>query len=243
MGSKTKGLLPVVHTSLYKRIKSSINMETYTAPNPSLGWPVGLGGRKARPGEQTSQLGPDEAGGEGPPRSPAQKTGVGDPGAASKGLCGVGEDLVGGGGGQVSEGGLVGGPEEVLQPGPGTQLNAPPLPSSPAKCKSGVLPGSLAAAGTGSSQSWGRDAPGGTLSAVARSGAPLGASLCSDLRGSKRRVKQQGGPDSVELGECQLPVLGRDPWGGLGLDPGQFFASPGGSFRLPHQAAGSALQL
>lgn len=33
--------------------------------------------------------------GEGPPWSPAQKTGVGDPGAASKGLCGVGEDLVG----------------------------------------------------------------------------------------------------------------------------------------------------
>lgn len=39
-------------------------------------------------------------------------------------------------------------------------------------------------------------------------------------RGSESGVKQQGGPNSVQLGQCQLPVLGRDPWVGLGLDPG-----------------------
>lgn len=48
VGSKSKGLLPIVYTSLYKRIKSSINMQFYTKPNPSLGWPVGLGGREGQ---------------------------------------------------------------------------------------------------------------------------------------------------------------------------------------------------
>lgn len=52
-----------------------------------------------------------------------------------------------GSGGQVSGGGLGG------RPGPGALLSPPPLPSSLAKCKSGVLPGALAtvqaAAGAG----------------------------------------------------------------------------------------------
>lgn len=67
-------------------------------------------------------------------------------------------------------------------------------------------------------------------------------------RGSERGAKQQGGPDSVELGQRQLPVLGRDPWRGLRLHPGQgpqeqLSAPPGGLFRLPSQAVGSASHL
>jgi len=130
VGSKSKGLLPVVYTSLYKRIDSSINMPLYTEPNPSLGWPVGLGGRKARPGEQTSQLGPDEGGGgKGHPGAQPRRLELVTSGSSEQGTLG---------GGQVSEGGLVG----VLRKdcSLGLELNTPPLPSSLAKCKSGVLP-------------------------------------------------------------------------------------------------------
>lgn len=43
---KQRTLSRGVYTSLYKRIKSSINMQLYTEPNPNLGWPSGLGGRE-----------------------------------------------------------------------------------------------------------------------------------------------------------------------------------------------------
>lgn len=43
---KQRTLSSGVYTSLYKIIKSSINMQLYTEPNPSLGWPVELGGKR-----------------------------------------------------------------------------------------------------------------------------------------------------------------------------------------------------
>lgn len=151
---------------------------------------------------------------------------------------------------QVSDSGDC---QQVLQPGP--LLSPPPLPFGLAKCKLGPwgqgrwwCPAghSGPCAHYGSSWSRGRLTPGGMLSAVLWSVAPLGASLCSDLRGSEGGVKQQGSPDSVELGQRQLPVLGRDPRGRLRLDPGrgprgQLSASPGESFRLPTWTVGSTL--
>lgn len=77
--------------------------------------------------------------------------------------------------------------------------------------------------------------------------APLGVS-CSHLRGSERGVEQQGGPDPVELGQSQLPVLSRDPWGRLRLRPGHSprghlaTAPSGGLCRPPSHVAGSVLR-
>lgn len=45
--SKARTLSSGIYTSLYiykkRKVKSSINMQLYTEPNPSLGWPVELG--------------------------------------------------------------------------------------------------------------------------------------------------------------------------------------------------------
>ena len=76
-----------VYTSLYKRIKSSINMQLYTEPNPRTRWVSRWeggreGGREVR-AREPSHLGPDEGGGGkgcvgSQPWSPAQRLGAGD---------------------------------------------------------------------------------------------------------------------------------------------------------------------
>lgn len=228
---KQRTLSSGVYTSLYKRIKSSINMQLYTESNPSLGWPEGWGGSEVPEGKGVSPLGPDEGGGGKGCQGPS-------PGAQPGGLALAASGSIGQGtqsrlGGRLVTVAMVRG----LQPGP--LLSPPPLPSSLAKCTLGPEGG-----GRGPAQ----PSPGGMLSAVPWSVAPLGASLCSDLRGSEGGVEQQSGPDPVELGQRQLPVLGRDPRRGLRLDlgqglQGQLSAPPGGSFWLPTWAAGSTLQL
>lgn len=45
-----QGLFPVAYIQVFiykkRKVKSSINMQLYTEPNPSLGWPVELGRRE-----------------------------------------------------------------------------------------------------------------------------------------------------------------------------------------------------
>lgn len=187
---KQRTLSSEVYTSLYKRIKSSINMQLYTEPIPR----TGKRGRGLKAREPSSHLVPDVGGGKGclGPQSwsPAQRTGgpdfrehwAKDPASAGGGRWGKR---------QVSDSGDCQG---VLQPGP--LLSPLPLPSSLAKCKLGPwgrgrgrCPAghSGPCAHNGSSWSRGRHAPGGMLSAVPWSMAPLGASLCSDLPAVERR--------------------------------------------------------
>lgn len=54
---KQRTLSRGVYTSLYKIIKSSINMQLYTEPNPSLGWPGELRGRDGGEGRAMSHWG------------------------------------------------------------------------------------------------------------------------------------------------------------------------------------------
>ena len=72
---KQRTLSSEVYTSLYKRIKSSINMQLYTEPIPR----TGKRGRGLKAGELSSHLAPDGGGGKGclgpQPWSPAQRTG------------------------------------------------------------------------------------------------------------------------------------------------------------------------
>lgn len=54
---KQRTLLSGVYISLYKRTKSSINMQLYTEPNPSLGWSAEWFGREREAGEVNAPFG------------------------------------------------------------------------------------------------------------------------------------------------------------------------------------------
>lgn len=55
---KHRTLLSGVYTSLYKRMKSSINTQLYTEPDPSPGWPAEPSGRdRGRRGRSMPPLG------------------------------------------------------------------------------------------------------------------------------------------------------------------------------------------